>query len=869
MKKRFLSITLIVLMIAALLPVTAAAATDENGVSFSAEVTSVPQNGQFYVKGEMVRYQTVLFNGNGSPITEISVKLPGSTVSYGNPLEPNESEYDAGGTSISAEEVTAGEKILQFLATYTLEGQQYTIEASVRVETGREAVEFADAEAIRTGSDVEVSFTSDTAGKYAYAVTDIDAPDPENWDSYTKYDLVQGENSFVISDFTDNEAAIFLMAWNENNEPRLIPLKLTVRRNLPFIEDGFRALDETETFPLNEEVNLGGEGSVLYDVDGRYAFAKLIKVEAQTGQMLNMSFYGKNQSVDTSIEIYQEKYGYYECIERFDDDNKNALGENARYIIPQTGTYYIAFEGYDEESCGLCMLEADLGQAPQIVLLEDGFRALDEAETFPVQEEVDLGGEESVLYNIDDYYVFARLIKVEAQIGQILNMKFCGKNDSIDTYIEIYQEENGDYKLIDGFDKGNKNGGGENIYYVVPQTGTYYIAFEGYDENEIGLCLLEITALDSNVVMSALDFTQDPIPEAQEGDLWSWDAASKTLTLKDGFYLVNDDYDTEASIKLPDGATVLIEGQAAIYNEGENSLLGQGALTIRGTDPQTSALKMDCSYGYGIYTAGDLMVDNCALFVENAENGVCSDGKVTIQNAALNAADINDAICSREDGVVVTDSVLSVQRGGAGITSVGDVWVTDSQLSLDRLDLAVGSDQSATLINSDISVLDSNYGIGTYGTLVVDGGQLEIQTYYGVFSVYSLDITEKTILDLKIQDPGSEVLFLEDVTGFVLPGNIRLYDITGTVLYEGEWDSTLLGERGELSVNGVKVTRIQRCGNGDANGDGKISLVDVLLTARYVLDNTIQMQVDQVDMNGDGKISLVDVLAIARLVISQ
>lgn len=97
MKKRFLSIMLIVLMIAALLPVTAAAATDENGVSFSAEITSVPQNGQFYVKGEMVRYQTVLFNGNGSPITEISVKFPGSTSSYGNPLEPNESEYSAGG----------------------------------------------------------------------------------------------------------------------------------------------------------------------------------------------------------------------------------------------------------------------------------------------------------------------------------------------------------------------------------------------------------------------------------------------------------------------------------------------------------------------------------------------------------------------------------------------------------------------------------------------------------------------------------------------------------------------------------------------------------------------------------------------------
>lgn len=58
-------------------------------------------------------------------------------------------------------------------------------------------------------------------------------------------------------------------------------------------------------------------------------------------------------------------------------------------------------------------------------------------------------------------------------------------------------------------------------------------------------------------------------------------------------------------------------------------------------------------------------------------------------------------------------------------------------------------------------------------------------------------------------------------------------------------------------------------GNGDANGDQTLSLADVLLTARYALDNTIQIQVENADMNGDGSISLADVLAIARLVVSQ
>lgn len=79
------------------------------------------------------------------------------------------------------------------------------------------------------------------------------------------------------------------------------------------------------------------------------------------------------------------------------------------------------------------------------------------------------------------------------------------------------------------------------------------------------------------------------------------------------------------------------------------------------------------------------------------------------------------------------------------------------------------------------------------------------------------------------------MLWLAEVADFILPGNIRLYDITGTVLYKGTWDSILLGENGELSESGVKVTRIQRSGNGDATGDGIISLADVLVIARMVV----------------------------------
>ena len=54
---------------------------------------------------------------------------------------------------------------------------------------------------------------------------------------------------------------------------------------------------------------------------------------------------------------------------------------------------------------------------------------------------------------------------------------------------------------------------------------------------------------------------------------------------------------------------------------------------------------------------------------------------------------------------------------------------------------------------------------------------------------------------------------------------------------------------------------------GDVNDDGKVTLVDIMKTAKYVYDdNTIYINLANADMNGDGKINLVDIMKIARIV---
>lgn len=55
---------------------------------------------------------------------------------------------------------------------------------------------------------------------------------------------------------------------------------------------------------------------------------------------------------------------------------------------------------------------------------------------------------------------------------------------------------------------------------------------------------------------------------------------------------------------------------------------------------------------------------------------------------------------------------------------------------------------------------------------------------------------------------------------------------------------------------------------GDVNGDGKVTITDVVLTASYILGNNPDPFIfSAADMNGDGEISVTDVVLIARLVL--
>ena len=56
---------------------------------------------------------------------------------------------------------------------------------------------------------------------------------------------------------------------------------------------------------------------------------------------------------------------------------------------------------------------------------------------------------------------------------------------------------------------------------------------------------------------------------------------------------------------------------------------------------------------------------------------------------------------------------------------------------------------------------------------------------------------------------------------------------------------------------------------GDSNGDGKVNVLDVIATLRYISGNKKGTLGDSIDTNSDGSVNIADVLLIVRHVLGE
>ena len=181
---------------------------------------------------------------------------------------------------------------------------------------------------------------------------------------------------------------------------------------------------------------------------------------------------------------------------------------------------------------------------------------------------------------------------------------------------------------------------------------------------------------------------------------YEWNNPDDTLTLTDLSIDTEDDY----GLKLPDGATVILEGHseiraavAALYMEGNVIFRGKGSLTLIGGE-------------YGVLcngsTAKKLSITGGTFTVTGGTDGIRSDsqavavsgGSITVTGEsryAINARELTTAgnVSIRASGAFHTSYRMALQAANLTITaSDGPALRTDRYLTLDGMTLRAGND---------------------------------------------------------------------------------------------------------------------------------------------------------------------------------
>ena len=556
---------------------------------------------------------------------------------------------------------------------------------------------------------------------------------------------------------------------------------------------GFKALTDTTALPASFNYTLGSEDLYSYAEGGSSAtfYARLMKVELEANSALNVSFAGAEESVDTSLWLFSESEGVFTRIKYVDNDSLNGSGESTQFVLADAGTYYLALSSYDDDDTGECHAEISLNAAPEVIPMEDGFKALKDTAVLPASFDYTLGSE-NILYTYteDDgsgytytYTVYARLMKVELEASSVLNVSFAGAEESVDTSLWLFSENEGVFTLIEYIDSDSLNERGESAQFVLADAGTYYLALSGYDDDDTGPCHGEMSVTSyPNVYLGSLDFTVDPVPVPADGDKWSWDPETRTLTLEDGFSILCPDDD---AITLPDGSVVVVKGEAAIlseYDEGINA----GNLTVRGG--AGSRLIIYAS-GDGI-DSEDILIEDCALNIHAGSDGVYASGSITVRRSVLDITSTDEGLDSDYPGkgVTIESSTLRLVSAEEGIeTRAGDITITDSDVNIDTT-----------------SEEEGIYASGA-GNITVTGGRLVIAANKQALEGNKVTLSN-VVFDLRTVNSDYSLLDMDSPDGFSLPGVFRLYDLAGNLLYEGEWKDELLIDD-TLYVDNTQVFR--------------------------------------------------------------
>lgn len=422
--------------------------------------------------------------------------------------------------------------------------------------------------------------------------------------------------------------------------------------------------------------------------------------------------------------------------------------------------------------------------------LADGEQTFEEAlnaaqsVTLPYETKYELGSEKII--NFEDYKFYGFAVKVNLEAGNVIEIKFYDENRDADTVLRVYRKNGEAFDEVFSRDADNYYHNGERGIFVVDKTDEYYILFRGFDSSYVGICNAEVKLMAKNAVSTPLDFDTENPPVPAEGDLWNWDAESRTLTLKDGFYHASAANDS-ANITLPADSTLIVEGKATLYGFGEdqNGITCKGTLTVKGSGANRSVLNIHAD-NEGIYADGALTVENIAANVEAGSDGFINYGEMVIRNAKLDFDTGNEGLdVNRRSSLLIENSTVKIVSSDEAIEVSKNVIIKNCNLNL---------------------CSTSEEGIDAGENIEITGGKLVIVAEENALEAKKIILID-VVFDIANTDSDYYLIDMGDAEDFSLPGTFRLYDKDGNQLYEGEWKAELLNEGGRLYVGETEVSR--------------------------------------------------------------
>ena len=404
-------------------------------------------------------------------------------------------------------------------------------------------------------------------------------------------------------------------------------------------------------------------------------------------------------------------------------------------------------------------------------------------------------------------------------------------------------------------------------------------------------------AVEPNVTLSGGDYT------AQDGDVLTG-STSGTVVIADSASITLSDVTINGGIVCEGTATITLVGENNVTGPAGIQVGGKGTtLTIKGNGALTANGNSGAGIGTGYVapnsnvTFGDIIIKGGSI-TANGNNGAgigtgyvfretVTLGDITIEGGSITAiGNFNGAGIGTgyvNSGTVTLGDITI--KGGTVMATTGEdlanvigmgytVWSTVFLGTLtiyDDIDLVAAGKTTDTPISNIGCKIVYMHGETDVTESASDYFIIEFDNFHDVIKARRYSITLVDDERHGTVTVAASAKCDESVTITVTPDNgyllnpIEVKDANNNDVPHD--DMSFIMPKSDVTIT---VTWKLADVNGDVNGDGAISVSDVMGLVNYILDqNNDYFIIANADVNGDGTISVSDVMALVKIILGQ